>query len=272
MPKKKKAVPAKYKRSGSVVTREDGRHEEFKVADTEPIKPAANGKPQNGAGLRDWADFMHDGWRVFKIMAEFVTGFETMAEVGPAATIFGSARVTPGDKYYKLAEEMAELLVKNGLGVITGGGPGIMEAANKGAKKAGGASIGFNIFLPHEQESNRYIDRDKLITFNYFFVRKVMFVKYSQAFIALPGGYGTLDELSEAITLIQTKKITMFPVILIGKEYWKGFMKWVRKTMMAEYGYIGENDLDYVHLVDSPEDAIKVIKQFYPDRKYTTNF
>ncbi|ACF14327.1 conserved hypothetical protein [Chloroherpeton thalassium ATCC 35110] len=231
----------------------------------------AQNSPKNENG-RDWADFMHDGWRVFKIMAEFVSGFEKMAEIGPAVSIFGSARVKPSDKYYKMAEEMAQLLVAQGLGVITGGGPGIMQAANKGAKKAGGASIGFNIFLPHEQDSNKYIDRDKLITFNYFFVRKVMFVKYSQAFIVLPGGYGTLDELGEAVTLIQTKKIAEFPVILIGKSYWDGFLKWIRETMLEEHHYIKSSDLDYVFLVDTPSEAMEIIKRFYAEQNYSPNF
>lgn len=221
---------------------------------------------------RDWADFMQDGWRVFKIMAEFVTGFEMMAEIGPAVTIFGSARVRPDHKYYKIAEEMGGLLAQHNLAVITGGGPGLMEAANKGAKDAGGASVGFNIYLEHEQSSNSFIDRDKLITFNYFFVRKVMFVKYSQAFIVMPGGYGTLDEFAEAMTLIQTKKIKVFPVILIGKSYWKDFLKWIRDVMMEENEYIGPNDLDFLFLVDTPQEAMDIITGFYPKAKYVPNF
>lgn len=221
---------------------------------------------------RDWADFMRDGWRVFKIMAEFVTGFEKMAEIGPAVTIFGSARVTSEDPYYQIAEDMGKRLAKHKLGVITGGGPGIMEAANKGAKKAGGASIGFNIYLEHEQSSNRYIDPDKLITFNYFFVRKVMFVKYSQAFIVMPGGYGTLDEFAEAMTLIQTKKIKVFPVILVGRSYWEDFLSWIRKVMMETYAYISAEDMDYLFLVDSPNEAMDIIASFYPEKKYMPNF
>jgi hypothetical protein len=182
------------------------------------------------------------------------------------------ARVKPDDPYYKIARDMGWHLAKHDLGVITGGGPGIMEAANKGAKEAGGASIGFNIYLEHEQSSNSYIDHDKLITFNYFFVRKVMFVKYSQAFIVMPGGYGTLDELAEAMTLIQTKKIKVFPVILIGKDYWADFVKWMKKSMMQENAYISPNDMDYLFLVDSAHEAIDIITRFYPEEKYMPNF
>jgi uncharacterized protein (TIGR00730 family) len=222
--------------------------------------------------LRAWIALSHEGWRVFRIMSEFVAGFEKMAELGPAVSIFGSARVKRNDKYYKMAERMAELLAQNGLGVISGGGPGIMEAANKGAKKAGGASIGFNIDLPHEQKPNDYIDPDKLLTFNYFFVRKMMFVKYSQAFIVMPGGYGTLDELFEAITLMQTKKTSTFPVVLIGSEFWSGLLDWIRHVMLGRYGYIQPSDLDFMHLVDTPEDALKIILDFYAECDFAPNF
>jgi uncharacterized protein (TIGR00730 family) len=222
--------------------------------------------------LRAWIALSHEGWRVFRIMSEFVAGFEKMAELGPAVSIFGSARVKRNDKYYKMAERMAELLAQNGLGVISGGGPGIMEAANKGAKKAGGASIGFNIDLPHEQKPNDYIDPDKLLTFNYFFVRKMMFVKYSQAFIVMPGGYGTLDELFEAITLMQTKKTSTFPVVLIGSEFWSGLLDWIRHVMLGQYGYIQPSDLDFMHLVDTPEDALKIILDFYAECDFAPNF
>ncbi|MBC8043940.1 MAG: TIGR00730 family Rossman fold protein [Rhizobacter sp.] len=218
-----------------------------------------------------WAEIELDAWRIFKIMAEFVSGFEKMAALGPAVTIFGSARVVPNDKVYKLALRTAELLARQGFGVITGGGPGIMEAGNRGAKNAGGASIGFNIELPFEQVSNPFVDRDKLITFNYFFVRKAMFMKYSQAFVVMPGGFGTLDEFSEAITLIQTKKITMFPVILVGKKFWSGLIGWMRDSQLRCH-YIGENDFDFVHLVDTPEEAVQIIQRFYPENKYAPNF
>lgn len=253
-------------------------------------KMPLNGKPKNGLAkrgqkvmwsananlsdekLRAWIALSHEGWRVFRIMSEFVAGFEKMSELGPAVTIFGSARVKKNDKYYKMAERMAELLAQNGLGVISGGGPGIMEAANKGAKKAGGASIGFNIELPHEQKPNDYIDPDKLLTFNYFFVRKMMFVKYSQAFIVMPGGYGTLDELSEAITLMQTKKTSAFPVVLIGSEFWGGLMDWIKDVMLKKYGYIAPSDLDFMRLVDTPEEALKIILDFYAECDFAPNF
>lgn len=253
-------------------------------------KTILNGKPKNGLAkhgqkvmwsatanlsdekLRAWIALSHEGWRVFRIMSEFVAGFEKMSELGPAVTIFGSARIKKNDKYYKMAEHMAELLAQNGLGVISGGGPGIMEAANKGAKKAGGASIGFNIELPHEQKPNDYIDPDKLLTFNYFFVRKMMFVKYSQAFIVMPGGYGTLDELSEAITLMQTKKTSAFPVVLIGSEFWGGLMDWIKNTMFKKYHYIAASDLDFMRLVDTPEEALKIILDFYAECDFAPNF
>jgi uncharacterized protein (TIGR00730 family) len=221
--------------------------------------------------MKKWLALSREGWRVFKIMSEFVTGFEKMAELEPAVTIFGSARVKPSDRYYQLAVKTAERLVESGFGVITGGGPGIMEAGNRGARNKGGESIGFNIVLPHEQHSNPYVDDDKLITFKYFFVRKMMFMKYSQALIVMPGGFGTLDELTEAITLIQTKKIAQFPVILMGKSFWKGFMTWM-KEMLLESGYINEKDLDLMHLVDTPEEAIDIILEFYAERPCMPNF
>jgi len=168
---------------------------------------------------KNWAEIKSsDSWVIFKVMSEFVEGFEKMAKIGPCVTIFGSARVKPSNPYYKMAEDIGVRLVQQGYGVITGGGPGIMEAGNKGANKAGGKSVGLNIYLPHEQKGNIYIDADKLITFDYFFVRKVIFVKYSQGFIVMPGGFGTLDELSEALTLIQTKKIGRFPIVMVGKK------------------------------------------------------
>ena len=222
-------------------------------------------------GVNRESDFMADGWRVFKIMAEFVSGFEMMSNAGPAVTVFGSTRVPAGSPEYLLAEKVGRLLAAEGFSVITGGGPGVMEAVNKGAQSAGGPSIGFNIKLPNQQEPNKYIDHNKLVSFQYFFVRKVMFLKYAQAFIALPGGFGTLDEISEAITIIQTGKSERFPVILIGKSYWEGFYRWIRDTMFEEKGYIGADDLGFIYLEDTPEKAIEIIKGFYPDG-YSLNF
>jgi len=235
-------------------------------------RPGGTGKsvPQHPGSKRE-SDFMADGWRVFKIMAEFVSGFEMMSDVGPAVTVFGSTRVLAGSPEYLLAERIGELLVAEGFSVITGGGPGVMEGANKGAQKAGGVSIGFNIKLPNQQQPNQYIDQDKLVSFDYFFVRKVMFLKYAQAFIALPGGFGTLDELTEAITLIYTRKSERFPVILVGKSYWEGFYRWIKETMQNEKGYISAVDFDFVSIEDSPEEVIAIIKRFYPDG-YSLNF
>src|SRR5579859_2214985 len=204
---------------------------------------------------KNWAEIKSsDSWVIFKVMSEFVEGFEKMAKIGPCVTIFGSARIKPNNPYYKMAEEIAVRLVQQGYGVITGGGPGIMEAGNKGANKAGGKSVGLNIYLPHEQKGNIYIDADKLITFDYFFVRKVIFVKYSQGFIVMPGGFGTLDELSEALTLIQTKKIGRFPIVLVGKKFWSGMMAWIKTTLVDEK-MISPEDLELINLVDKPEEA-----------------
>jgi len=204
-------------------------------------------------------------------MSEFVEGFEKMAKIGPCVTIFGSARIKPSNIYYKMAEEIGVRLVQQGYGVITGGGPGIMEAGNKGANKAGGKSVGLNIYLPHEQKGNIYIDADKLITFDYFFVRKVIFVKYSQGFIVMPGGFGTLDELSEALTLIQTKKIGRFPIVMVGKKFWAGVIDWFKKTLVAEK-MIHEEDLNLFNLVDTPEEAVAVIDEFYGKYLLSPNF
>jgi hypothetical protein len=221
---------------------------------------------------KDWAEIKSsDSWVIFKVMSEFVEGFEKLAKIGPCVTIFGSARVKPNNPYYKMAEEIAAQLVVQGYGVITGGGPGIMEAGNKGARSAGGKSVGLNIYLPHEQKGNIYIDADKLITFDYFFVRKVMFVKYSQGFIVMPGGFGTIDELSEALTLIQTKKIGRFPIVLVGKKFWNGMIEWVKKTLVSEK-MISEEDLDLFAVVDTPEEAVKVIDDFYGKYLLSPNF
>jgi uncharacterized protein (TIGR00730 family) len=213
-----------------------------------------------------------DSWRVFKIISELVEGFEKLARIGPCVSIFGSARTHYNDKYYKLAEEIAFRLVENGYGVITGGGPGIMEAANKGAARGKGKSVGINIDLPFEQKPNPYIDGDKLITFDHFFVRKVMFMKYSQGFIVLPGGFGTFDELFEAITLIQTRKIGKFPIILVGTKYWGGLMKWVEEVMLEEEHNISPGDLNLFKLVDTAEEAVDHIVSFYSRYLLSPNF
>ncbi|MEK6782894.1 MAG: TIGR00730 family Rossman fold protein [Bacteroidota bacterium] len=221
---------------------------------------------------KDWAEIKSsDSWVIFKVMSEFVEGFEKLAKIGPCVTIFGSARVKSGHPYYKIAEEIAYELVKDGYGVITGGGPGTMEAGNKGARRGGGKSVGLNIYLPQEQKGNPYIDADKLISFDYFFVRKVMFVKYSQGFIVMPGGFGTMDELTEALTLIQTKKIGRFPIVMVGKKFWGGMMDWIRKVLVYEK-MIGEDDLDLVNLVDTPKEAVKVINDFYSKYMLSPNF
>ena len=208
-----------------------------------------------------------DSWQIFKIMSEFVEGFETMSKIGPCVSVFGSARTQPDNKYYQQAEEIGYLLTQSGYGVITGGGPGIMEAANKGAKRGEGKSVGLNIELPFEQSYNEYIDKDKVLNFDYFFVRKVMFVKYAQGFIVLPGGVGTLDELFEAITLIQTQKIGKFPIVLVGKKYWEGLLDWIKETMLAIEANINPDDLDLFNVVDTPEQAVEIIEEFY--KKYT---
>ena len=221
---------------------------------------------------KDWAEIKSsDSWVIFKVMSEFVEGFEKLAKIGPCVTIFGSARVKPSHPYYKMAEEIAFELVQDGYGVITGGGPGIMEAGNKGARRAKGKSVGLNIYLPHEQKGNPFIDPDKLITFDYFFVRKVMFMKYSQGFIVMPGGFGTLDELSEALTLIQTKKIGRFPIVMVGKKFWGGMMDWIKKVLVTE-GMIHVEDLELINLVDTPKEAVKVINEFYSKYMLSPNF
>jgi len=201
-----------------------------------------------------------DTWRIFRIMSEFVDGFEVLSKLGKAVSIFGSSRTKPANKYYKLAEQTSYLLAKEGYAVITGSGPGMMEAANKGARRAGGISIGLNIQIPSEQRPNTYVDVP--LEFRYFFVRKVMFVKYAKAFVIMPGGYGTLDEFTEAINLIQTSRIPVFPVVLVGKEYWKGMIDWLKDTVLKQ-GNISKDDLDIFSVVDTPEEVIKVIKKFY---------
>ena len=216
-------------------------------------------------------DFAGDGWRVFKIMAEFVNGFEKMSDTGPAVSVFGSTRVSQEQEEYLLAEKMGGLLARKGFSVITGAGPGVMEAANKGAQQAGGISIGFNIELPLQQRPNPFIDRERLLVFQYFFVRKVMFLKYSQAFIVLPGGFGTMDELFEAATLIQTQKSGCFPIILMGSDYWDGYYRWMQEMMFKEKRYIAKEDLDFIFLEDDPDKVVRIIEGFYPEG-YMLNF
>ena len=212
-----------------------------------------------------------DSWQIFKIMAEFVDGFDKMGRIGPCVSVFGSARTKLDNKYYKLAEEIAFKLTTEGYGVITGGGPGIMEAANKGAQKAGGKSVGLNITLPFEQMPNQFIDHDKSITFDYFFVRKLMFIKYAQGFIALPGGFGTMDELFESLTLIQTRKIGKFPIVLVGKDYWGGLYEWMKNVLVTEK-YVHEEDLNLFKIVDTADEALVVIDNFYSKYLLKPNF
>lgn len=221
---------------------------------------------------KTWQEIkVKDSWQIFKIMSEFVDGFEKLAKIGPCVSIFGSARTPNDHQYYKLAVDIAGLLAERGYGVISGGGPGIMEAANKGAYEAGGKSVGLNIDLPFEQFHNKYIDRDKLLEFNYFFVRKVMFMKYSQGYIVMPGGFGTMDELFEAITLIQTGKIARFPIVMVGSEYWSGLFEWIQKTMLGNH-YISEEDLNLYRMVDTAEEAVEHICKFYDKYLLKPNF
>ncbi len=229
-----------------------------------PAKPRKNWQALKG----------HNAWTMFKVIAEFVDGFERMDRIGPCISIFGSARTRPTELNYRLAVKIARRLVEEGYGIITGGGPGIMEAGNKGASLAGGTSVGLNIDLPFEQNSNVYIDKDKNINHNYFFVRKVMFVKYAQAFIALPGGFGTLDELFEVLTLIQTKKIDRMPIVLVGSEFWSGLVDWMKQVMLKQFSNISPQDLDLFMVTDNIEELIVHINQFYSqeDGSLSPNF
>lgn len=223
---------------------------------------------------KDWTQYKAESsWAIFKVMSEFVEGYEKMNSIGPCVSIFGSARTPADNKYYIIAEEIARKLSLEGYGIISGGGPGIMEAANKGAHSVGGASVGLNIDLPMEQGANHFIDLDKLLNFRYFFVRKVMFVKYAQAFVLLPGGFGTLDEMFECLTLVQTKKIEKIPIILYGTEFWQGLLHWVATTMRDKEKTISLNDLDYLKLVDTPEEVVQIIRDFYrTDHALRPNF
>ena len=228
---------------------------------------------QNTIPMKQWTKIKgENSWTMFKVIAELVDGFETLNKLGPCVSIFGSARTKPGAKYYELAVTMAERLVAEGFGIITGGGPGIMEAGNKGAHLAEGTSVGLNIDLPFEQSSNKYIDHDKDIDFRYFFVRKVMFVKYAQAFVLLPGGFGTMDELFESLTLIQTNKIERVPVILYGTEFWEGLVDWMKKIMLEKHKTISPGDLDLMTITDDIEVVISTINKFYEDKELQPNF
>jgi len=222
---------------------------------------------------KNWNEIKtYDSWKIFKIMSEFVEGFEKLARIGPCVSIFGSARTLPQTKFYILAEEIAYKLTQQGYGVITGGGPGVMEAANLGAKRGKGRSVGINIALPFEQDPNLFIDSDKLITFDHFFVRKVMFMKYSQGFIVLPGGFGTFDELFEALTLIQTEKIGKFPIILVGKKYWEGLINWLKNVMLDEESNINPEDLNLFRTADTANEAVSHIDGFYSKYLLSPNF
>ena len=226
-----------------------------------------------GKHKKSWSQFQaKSSWTMFRIMSEFVDGFETLEKFGPCVSIFGSARTKPSSPYYQLAEKVANRFSNEGYGIITGGGPGIMEAGNKGAQEANGSSVGLNIDLPFEQTANPYIDQDKLITFNYFFVRKVMFVKYAQGFILLPGGFGTLDELFEVLTLIQTEKITPVPVVLMGSSFWNGLIDWIKNELLATEATISPEDLDLIHITDEIDTAVTIINNHYLKASLEPNF
>lgn len=232
-----------------------------------------NGKITSQLDAKNWSEIKsNDSWAIFKIMSEFVEGYEKLAKIGPCVSIFGSARTQPDHPKYKLTEEIAYKLTQKGYGIITGGGPGIMEAGNKGAQRGGGTSVGLNIELPMEQEPNYHIDQDKNLNFDYFFVRKVMFVKYSQGFIVLPGGFGTLDELFEAITLIQTFKISRFPIVLVGTDFWSGLMDWIKQTVLAKEKNVSPEDLNLFQIVDTADEAVQVIEDFYNRYMLKPNF
>lgn len=234
----------------------------------ESQKPDHNGQEEHNVvkhRRKTWSGSIkaENSWTMFKVISEFVEGFERLNEIGPCVSIFGSARTKPTDRYYKLAVEIARRLTEEGYGIITGGGPGIMEAGNKGASLYGGTSVGLNINLPFEQSHNQFIDPDKNLSHRYFFIRKVMFVKYAQAFIALPGGFGTLDELFEVLTLMQTKKISPVPVILVGSDFWSGMSDWIEKVMLSEFNNIAANDMNLIPITDDPEEIVRIINNFY---------
>ncbi|REC48929.1 LOG family protein [Chryseobacterium pennipullorum] len=229
-------------------------------------------KLHNSFRQKTWDETItKDSWMVFKVMAEFVDGYEKLAKIGPCVSIFGSARLKPESEYYQMAVDIAEKITKLGFGIITGGGPGIMEAGNKGAFNGKGRSIGLNIDLPFEQHFNPYINKSYSMNFDYFFVRKVMFVKYSQGFVVMPGGFGTLDELTEALTLIQTNKIGKFPIVMVGSEFWGGLLDWFKATLLRD-GMIAEDDLDLYRVVDTADEAVAHIKAFYDKYSVNVNF
>ena len=253
--------------------RKRGESSQYLKISVENIKMNSEDKIRRAFENKNWQEIkVTDSWQIFKIMAEFVDGFEKLAKIGPCVSIFGSARTHNDSKYYKLAEDAGRLLTERGYGVISGGGPGVMEAANKGAYEAGGKSVGLNIELPFEQFHNKYIDRDKLLEFDYFFIRKVMFMKYSQGFIVLPGGFGTMDESFEAITLIQTGKIARFPIVFVGVDYWGGLFKWVEEKMLAGEHNVSPDDLNLYRLVDTAEEATEHIFRFYEKYVLKPNF
>jgi len=223
---------------------------------------------------KNWTDLKADSsWMIFKVMSEFVEGFEKLNKIGPCVSIFGSARTLPNTELYETTVKLSKRLTEEGYGIITGGGPGIMEAANKGAFEGGGKSVGLNIDLPMEQFHNPFIDSDKLITFQYFFVRKVMFIKYAQAFVMMPGGFGTMDEAFECLTLVQTLKIDKIPIILYGKDFWEGLLEWLDKVMCQNYNHIHQKDLQLFKLTDSIDETVEIIKTFYKDdRQLSPNF
>jgi uncharacterized protein (TIGR00730 family) len=222
---------------------------------------------------RRWAESKaHSSWQIFKIMAEFVDGFEALAKLGPCISIFGSARTQPGQPYYELAVDIARRLAEEGFGTISGGGPGIMEAANKGAQLGGGKSVGLNIELPFEQHANPFIDRDAALHFEYFFVRKVMFTKYSQGFVMMPGGFGTMDEFFEVATLIQTRKMSPVPLILVGSEYWGGLLAWMKQIMLERSGNVSQKDLDLLKIADNSEEVAAHVLNFYAKNSLQPNF
>lgn len=236
------------------------------------MKKSEEEKIRKAIKSKNWNEIKtYDSWQIFKIMSEFVQGFERLAKIGPCVSVFGSARTRPSDIHYKYAEEVAYLLTKKGYGIITGGGPGIMEAANKGAHFAGGKSVGLNITLPFEQQANAFIDPENLIEFDFFFVRKVMFMKYAQGYVVLPGGFGTLDELFEAITLIQTAKLVHFPIVMVDKKYWEGLIDWLKSKLIEEEN-ISPEDLNIIHLVDTPEEAVDIVEEFYDKYLLKPNF
>jgi uncharacterized protein (TIGR00730 family) len=222
---------------------------------------------------RNWTESKaHSSWQIFKIMAEFVDGFEALAKIGPCISIFGSARIQPGTRYYELAVNIAKRLGEEGFGIVSGGGPGVMEASNKGAQLGGGKSVGLNIELPFEQQSNDFIDREHNLNFDYFFVRKVMFTKYSQGFVMMPGGFGTMDEFFEVATLIQTRKMLQVPLILVGSEYWEGLLKWIREIMQEKEKNVSPGDLELLKVADTPDEVAEHIKQFYTKHALQPNF